>query len=215
MRPDQRLAVWLQDRGTRLFSRIYHAPVERTTEVVAYGDSIKAYVFSDNSPMFGQNTPFNTVLLNNQLLSQLSETAKQVVIHHEASHQRRGPFFRGVWGGMVIIGVIGIVGLLMSALYWALGVPLNAVMVIGGVSLLFLGLGIVTNRVEETLADLQTLHQLGEDAFLRGYQEIDSVAEETLLTRVLGALFYTHPRNTVRLYRALRGIGIVDREPTA
>jgi hypothetical protein len=200
---------WFQDRATRLFGWAYRKPVNGPEQFeFSNGETVSVYWFSRESSLLGQVTPFNTVLLNKTILSQVSRTTKEYVMRHELSHRDRNPIFRGLWLGLILTGIIGIVAALLFVLALMTGVPLYELTELGLFSVLTVASGILANRGEETLAELEALHAVGVDDFRDARQEVESVVDSTILTRVLGKLFYPPPDQTVHLYRLLCHIGL-------
>ena len=206
------LTEWLQDKATRAFTRFYHESVEEIEErVLENEDTVKVYWFSSDSALFGQATPFGTIILNRTRVDDLSTSTQELVLQHELSHIQRGSVARGIFYGMVFWGVLGILSALTFTGLLVAGAPLAALTDLGAFSALSIAIFVVTNRLEETTADLHALQAAGEDDFIAGYREVSAVSDDSIGTVILRALFYTRPERTVRLHRLLRHIGVVNR----
>ena len=75
-----------------------------------------------------------------------------------------------------------------------------------GATLTFVAWGL--NRAEETVADLDAIHAVGEDRFIRGYEGIKSVSEGGIIGLILRRLFYNTPESTKKLYHRLQNLGL-------
>ena len=210
MRSLEDLAERLKDGYTRLFARLTGTPIEERRSVeLSSGEEMEVYWFSDDSAKFGQNVPFaDTIIINRRMFDELPPESKQVVIEHERSHQQRDPLIRGPWLGLVLSGfAVGLVSLLYAGFGAALGAQTSAVAEAAyfGGTLTFVAWGL--NRAEETVADLDAIHAVGEDRFIRGYEGIESVGEGGIIALILARLFYNSPESTKKLYRRLQNIG--------
>ncbi|MFA1610145.1 hypothetical protein [Halobellus rubicundus] len=210
MRSSEDLAERLKDGYVRLFARLAGTPIEKQGSVeLSSGEEIEIYWFSDDSAKFGQNVPFaDTIILNRGMFDELPPESKEVVIEHERSHQQRDPLIRGPWLGLVLSGfAVGLVLLFYAGLGVALGAQPSAVAEAAyfGATLTFVAWGL--NRAEETVADLDAIHAVGEDRFIRGYEAINSLSEGGIIALILARLFYNSPESTKKLYRRLQTLG--------
>jgi Zn-dependent protease with chaperone function len=195
-----------RDRFTRIFTRFYHGPVESVGKFNGYTSEDDVYWFSGESAVYGQATPVGTIILNKNRLKHLSQNAAELVYRHEQGHLDRLPVFRGIFWGMVINGAVGIYYLLKSLGYSLLipfGLPAEPVVMLFGVSLLFIMLMIVTIRLEELAADIHVLRRLGEQDFLAAYEEISDESANSLGSRILKKLLYPRLGTVVRVHRIL------------
>jgi len=211
MRTLEDLAERLEDEYTRLFARLTGSPIEKRGLVELSSDEeIEVYWFSDDSTKFGQNVPFaDTIILNREQFDRLPSEATETVIEHERSHQQRDPLIRGVWLGLVLSGFsVGLVSLFYAGVGAALGAQTLAVTEAAyfGATLTFVAWG--SNRAEETVADLDAIHAVGEDRFIRGYEAIKSTSDGGVIASIQRRLFYNSPEATKKLYRNLRNLGI-------
>jgi hypothetical protein len=199
----------LKDGYTRLFARLTGTPIEERGSVeLTSGEEMEVYWF-DDSAKFGQNILFADTVILNRRIQDLPSESKQVVIEHERSHQQREPLVRGVWSGLVLSGFpVGLVSLLYAGLGAAFGAPSSVVAEAAyfGATLTFIAW--VLNRAEETVADLYAIHAVGDERFIRGYEEIESVSEGGIIDSILGRLFYNSPESTKKLYYRLQNLGI-------
>jgi len=192
---------------TQQWVRLYYSlPLSGPDEYqLSTGEEITVYRFSDDSPVFAQNTLFNTIILNEDCLSDLSEEARELVIQHELGHNRRSPIFRGVWLGLLLSSALILYFILDLLLA---GFSLEAMSSLGALLIVVSASFVVANRVEETMADLRAVHYLREDTFLEAYNEINSGGRSSYLDTALRTLFYTRSKTTVSLYRYLRVRGL-------
>lgn len=206
----RRFESWLQDRLTRGFVWLNYSSVDRTDEFsLSDTHSEEVYLFSCEKQVIGQNTPFQSIIINERYYSQLSQSSQECVLRHELSHRDRSWLARSLFWAMITTGAVGVFGIVISLALLLVGTPLLELVEPTGMSLLFIAVGVITNRLEETTADLQALHVVGEEDFLNTYNEVASVTERTLTGKVFGTLFYTQPERTVCLYRFLRRFGIM------
>lgn len=211
MRSLEDLEERLEDGYTRLFARLTGAPIEERGLVeLSSGEKIEVYWFSDDSAKFGQNVPFaDTIILNREQFDRLPSEATETVIQHERSHQQRDPLIRGVWLGLVLSGFsVGLVSLFYAGLGATLGAQTSAVTEAAyfGATLTFVAWGL--NRAEETVADLDAIHAVGEDRFIRGYEAIKLTSDGGVIASIQRRLFYNSPEATKKLYHSLRNLGI-------
>ncbi|WP_256544828.1 M48 family metalloprotease [Halobellus inordinatus] len=210
MRSLEDLAERLRDGYTRLFARLTGTPIEERGSVeLSSGEEMEVYWFSDDSAKFGQNVLFaDAIIINRRLFDELPPESKQVVIEHERSHQQREPLIRGAWLGLVLSGFsVGLVSLFYAGLGAALGAQTSAVAEAAyfGSTLTFVAWGL--NRAEETVADLDAIHAVGEDRFIRGYEAIKSASDSGVIAAIQRRLFYNSPEATKRLYHSLHNLG--------
>jgi len=196
----------LQTAATYAFAKLSRLNIEDTGEFeLSNGDSVPVYWFSKDSPLAGKMTPVGTVLLNRSYFDKLSADAQELVVQHELGHVRRSALMRGVFWGMVVMGAFGIYYLLGAIGFLALGASPSAVGGLATVGSLSTGAFLLTNRLEETAADLYALRMLDEDAFIDGYEEMaDAIDHEpSVFMRALRFISYTDPETVVRLNRKL------------
>ncbi|AXG08620.1 hypothetical protein [Haloplanus rubicundus] len=204
-----RLESWFQDRATRLFAWLYRRPVEsRETYETVGGDEVDAYMFSNESMLFGQHTPFGTILLNKHLLSDVSGQTETHVVQHELSHRDRNSVIRGLWWGIIFSMAVGIAYGLYGGLLVLLGVSVGALTKLFAYSAILVVTGIIVNRLEETKAELDALHALGEGDFRAAHEEISTIGERSVVGLILGVLFYPNPETTISLYNKFQQIGL-------
>ncbi|MBB6645222.1 hypothetical protein [Halobellus ruber] len=201
----------LKNGYTRAFAWLVRTPIEERGSVeLTSGEEMGVYWFSDESAKLGQNVPFaDTIILNRQMFERLPPESKEVVIEHERSHQQRDPLIRGPWLGLVPSGfAVGPVSLFYAGLGAALGAQTSAVAEAAyfGATLTFVAW--VLNRGEETVADLDTLHAVGEERFIHGYEAIKSDSEGGIIDSILRRLFYNSPESTRKLYHRLQTFGL-------
>lgn len=196
----------LQTAATYGFAKLSRLDIEDTGEFeLSNGESVPVHWFSKESSLAGKMTPVGTVLLNRSYFDKLSPDAKELVVQHELGHARRSAVMRGVFWGMVVTGALGIYYLLGAIGFLALGASPTAV---GGLAVVG-GFGtaafLLTNRLEETAADLYALRVLGEDAFIDRYEEMSDVINHnpSVFMRALRFISYTDPETVVRLNRKL------------
>lgn len=211
----ERAEDWIVDRGTRAFAWVSRSAVEDTgTVTLSDGEDVDVYWFSSKTAKLGQATVFNTILLNRTYFERLTPIARELILRHELGHANRRPSLSGVLYGMVSICAIGVLMLGGAGILAVSGEPVMSVTQSAGYGAACIGLFLITNRIEETTADLEALRVLGEDAFIDGYQQIDDVAdkvdgaEPSLFSRILRRLCYTHPETVVRLNRLLERAGV-------
>lgn len=206
-RGSEQVESWINDKATRAFAWLARKPVEDTGEFeLSNGDTVDVYWFSKDSPVFGQATPVETILLNKPRFENLSHSGQELVICHEMGHTVRRPTLRGVFWGMVVIGAIGIYALAGAGLLLSLGTEPGAVAgLVSAGSLGTFGF-LLTNRVEETAADLHAVRAIGEQDFRKAHREIEQVDdyEPSLFIKIWTAISYTRPENVIRLNRLLK-----------
>jgi hypothetical protein len=210
----ERFEEWVIDRGTRLFARLYWSGVEDTSEfTLSDGEVVDVYLSSKASPILGQTSFFNTIILNRRYFGRLTPQTQELIVRHELSHARRQPAFRGVFWGMLVTAGIGILALFRAGIWLVFGQPIGAVAGLGGYGTACLGSFLMVNRIEETTADYQALQALGEDAFIDGYREIEEPVDElddsepTLMARAWKRVCYSRPTTVARLNGMIKRFG--------
>lgn len=195
-----------RDRFTRVFARFYYGPIESVNTFNEYTSEEEVYWFDSESAVFGQATPVGTIILNKRKMQNLSDEAAELVYRHEQGHLDRRPVFRGLFYGMVLIGVLGIYYLFKSLHYSFLipfGVPVESVGLLGSVSLSMILAFVVTVRVEELAAELHALKELGEEGFRDAHDEISETGDTTLHNQIIKILLYPRLNNVVRVHKLL------------
>lgn len=196
----------LQTAATYAFAKLSRLNIEDAGEFeLSNGESVPVYWFSKDSPLAGKMTPAGTVLLNRSYFDKLSPDAQELVVQHELGHLRRSAVMRGVFWSTVVMGAYGIYYLLGAIGLLALGVSLNAVGGLAAVGGFSTAAFLLTNRLEETAADLYALRMLGEGAFIDGYEEMADATDhdQSVYMRAWNFVCYTPPETVVRLNRKL------------
>ncbi|WP_436348754.1 M48 family metalloprotease [Natronorubrum sp. FCH18a] len=197
--------VRIQTALTRAFVRVLkRSTVKDIKEATYLDESTTIYTFRSDGALFAQVTPFSTIIWNENRTEQLSEKGRQFVLRHECSHRDRNPIYKGALYGMSLTFAGGLFALVTSLLLLLFGAnPLDE-MVLFGVATCMMVSFVILLRLEETIADYYTIRDLGEEHFLKGYDEISTAGDDSLRARTIRKILYTHPNDTVRIYRFLK-----------
>jgi hypothetical protein len=183
--------------------------VKRTTlkgqkEITLPHENVKVYTFDKDSPGFAQATPFGTILWNLHRAEDVSVPAKQLLVTHEQSHKNRNV----VWKAIIYTPLIILLALTYRGgqLLIDTGLSEMSTAVMTNVVanwILALVLFLIAVRVEEVIADYQTLQKLGEEHFLEAYRELLGQGDSTFTGKIMRKILYNHPKQTVKLYNLL------------
>lgn len=86
-------------------------------------------------------------------MSQLSETARELVLTHELSHAHRNPLLKGILYGSVVFFIGGVHFLYQATIGLVYGASLSNVIIHITIEICFIALLIIAARLEETIAD--------------------------------------------------------------
>lgn len=199
-----RITVRLQSVLTRGFIRfLKRSKLEEVEEVSLLHEPITVYKIRSDGSLFGQTTPFGTIIWNKTRMEGLSKLGQRLVLRHECSHRDRNAVFKGVFLGTTVAFAAGLKLLLTGALALFFGASLTALVPPMLVALGMMGVFLVLFRVEETIADYHALCELGEHKFLEAYHEVEAVSDDSFHNRLVRMILYSHPSDIVRLYRLL------------
>lgn len=198
-----RLVTWIQALLTRGFIRVFRRSTPEGMKRVSFLDEeIVVYTYSSDSDIFAQTMLWGTIIWNNKKMEALSPLAKELVLIHESSHRDRNSVFKGVFLGFAILCAVGITSLLGVGWFILLGVPpVQLAPAVGMAAMMILGF-LLMFRLDEAIADLHVVRELGEERFLKAYDEVFDTGRSTLTGWVMGKLIYTKPEHTIRFYRA-------------
>ncbi|UPV72725.1 M48 family metalloprotease [Halorussus limi] len=198
----EKIIAWIQAFLTQSFIRLFkRSKPEEKEELSLLDEPTTVYPFRSDRALFGQATPFDTIIWNKTRTEKLSKKAKRLVLHHECSHRDRNPIYKGVFLGMAVSFAAGCLLLLKAVLALLLGASLHNLMQPTAVAFTMMGTFLVLFRIEETIADYHALCELGEEGFIDAYEEIALMSDNSLRNQIMGKLLYTHPEDTVRIYR--------------
>lgn len=198
-----RIKQWLLDKATLLFLLVFYrtTTVERK-QLKLLDEPVCVYEFESESDAFAQVTHFNTIIWNRQKVNSLSKSAKRLVLRHEMSHRDRNPVFKGIFYGTTLWLVLGAILTVGGITSIAMGGYSSGTTLVGTGMLLMIVFG-VCYRADETLADYHTLKELGESEFIFAYAELSGQSDNSFITKLIRTLFYTNPKNTIALRRAI------------
>lgn len=193
-----------KERLTKYFIEfIKRGEYEGKESFEAAGESVEVHSFKSNGSLFGQCTPFGTIILNESRVENLSQTARELVISHEVSHRDRNAIWKGTFLGSTVWFAVGFLVLILCVILLLGGASLTGLTGPIGAALLLMASFVVIVRAEETIADLQALRSVGKEQFVSGYKEIGEASSGTRRDLVMRKLLYTHPKHTVALHRFL------------
>lgn len=197
------MVAWIQAHLTRGFIRVCRRSTPEGTKQVSFLDEeIEVYTYSSDSDIFAQTMLWGTIIWNNTKMEALSPLAKELVLIHEASHRDRNSVFKGVFLGFAILCAIGITSLLGVGWLILQGAqPLQLASTVGVAAMMIL-VFLLMFRLDEAIADFHVVRELGEEQFLKAYNEVFDTGRTTLTGWVMGKLIYTKPEHTIRFYRA-------------
>ena len=196
------ITTWIQAFLTRWFIRLFkRSKPEEAEELSLLDEPTTVYPFRSDGALFGQATPFGTIIWNKTRTEKLSRKAKRLVLRHECSHRDRNPIYKGVFFGMAASFAAGCLLLLFVIEALLLGASPFDLVTHTAVAFGMMGAFLVLFRIEETIADYHAICELGEEGFIDAYEEIALVSDDSLRNRIIGKVLYTHPEDTVRIYR--------------
>jgi len=192
-----------------LLTWIFVLFTKRTTlkgqkEVTLPHKAIRVYIFDKDSPGLAQATPFGTIIWNLHWTEGLSVQAKQLLLTHEESHKNRNVIWKGIIYALLILLLIVTYQKGQLILETGFG-GLSAAMLIdtiGSLTIPFVTF-LIAIRVEEIIADYQSLQELGEEHFIEGYRELLEQGDSTITGWIVRKFLYNHPKQTVKLHDML------------
>lgn len=198
-----------EDKFTRFWAWFYYNPIEDVDEISTWCGETPVYQFSSDSNMLAQATFVNTIIINEQKLSSISDFARKVIVEHEIGHLKRRPSPKGlligliIWiaAGLLLMGLAGLMALLVPY-----GFPIETVLEVSLVSIAMLSIGVVGFRLEEIAADFHVLEHISYDEYLSVHEEIGETVEPSLMDSIVTKLLYTNPETIIRLHRFKQGI---------
>lgn len=206
------LATWL----TRGYARTVDLSGVSDEEIYrAQGEERKVFwVNTDNWPMAGQCTPFGTILLNEDRLTEVPDDVVDYVFLHEIGHSE-APTLLSL-GGLVIrppLFFLALLGIPMLAIYWlafaASGPTLEQLLTFSAayalVALFLIVPLVVIWRLDEGYAELFVVSKIGADEYLRRHEQMNEHSDRGLFGRVFRWLFYPRPNHVVRVANRLEG----------
>jgi len=173
-------------------------------EITLPHKTIRVYTFDKDSPGLAQATLFGTIIRNLHWTEGLSVQAQQLLLTHEESHKNRNIIWKGIIYALIILLLIVTYQKGQLILETGFG-GLSAAMLIdtiGSLTIPFVT-SLIAIRVEEIIADYQSLQELGEEHFIEGYRELLEQGDSTITGRIVRKFLYNHPKQTVKLHDML------------
>jgi hypothetical protein len=173
-------------------------------EITLPHKTIRVYTFDKDSPGLAQATLFGTIIWNLHWTEGLSVQAQQLLLTHEESHKNRNIIWKGIIYALIILLLIVTYQKGQLILETGFG-GLSAAMLIdtiGSLTIPFVT-SLIAIRVEEIIADYQSLQELGEEHFIEGYRELLEQGDSTITGRIVRKFLYNHPKQTVKLHDML------------
>lgn len=173
-------------------------------EITLPHKTIRVYTFDKDSPGLAQATLFGTIIWNLHWTEGLSVQAQQLLLTHEESHKNRNIIWKGIIYALIILLLIVTYQKGQLILETGFG-GLSAAMLIdtiGSLTIPFVTF-LIAIRVEEIIADYQSLQELGEEHFIEGYRELLEQGDSTITGRIVRKFLYNHPKQTVKLHDML------------
>ena len=173
-------------------------------EITLPHKTIRVYTFDKDSPGLAQATLFGTIIWNLHWTEGLSVQAQQLLLTHEESHKNRNIIWKGIIYALLILLLIVTYQKGQLILETGFG-GLSAAMLIdtiGSLTIPFVTF-LIAIRVEEIIADYQSLQELGEEHFIEGYRELLEQGDSTITGRIVRKFLYNHPKQTVKLHDML------------
>lgn len=176
--------------------------VESVEEINVLGETERVWKVRSDGATFAQVTIFGTIIWNESRMNALSDTAKLLVLSHERSHKHRSPVFKGMMLGILLVASVAIAHLLVIGLMLVMGSSINGLAALLPVYAGIILLLVVVIRLDEFLADQEAIETVGENDFLRAYDELAEYSADSMLSNIVRRLLYTTPSTTARIYRA-------------
>lgn len=173
-------------------------------EITLPHKTIRVYTFDKDSPGLAQATLFGTIIWNLHWTEGLSVQAQQLLLTHEESHKNRNIIWKGIIYALIILLLIVTYQKGQLILETGFG-GLSAAMLIdtiGSLTIPFVTF-LIAIRVEEIIADYQSLQELGEEHFIEGYRELLEQGDSTITGRIVRKFLYNHPKQTVKSHDML------------
>lgn len=173
-------------------------------EITLPHKTIRVYTFDKDSPGLAQATLFGTIIWNLHWTEGLSVQAQQLLLTHEESHKNRNIIWKGIIYALIILLLIVTYQKGQLILETGFG-GLSAAMLIdtiGSLTIPFVTF-LIAIRVEEIIADYQSLQELGEEHFIEGYRELLEQGDSTITGWIVRKFLYNHPKQTVKLHDML------------
>lgn len=188
----------------RCFAWFFHSPITDSGEFeLSDGTSVEvSYFSSPNSLAYAQKVPFtSTIILNEARFSELSQGSKEFVLLHEHSHLNRHPVGRGAfWGGILLL-VIFLAKVLKAILLIGAGLATGSILLLTVLAAILSILITLIVRLEETIAEIQTLRGVGETTYLNSHREIRESSTPSTVDKVRTFALYPKPETVVKLER--------------
>lgn len=173
-------------------------------EITLPHKTIRVYTFDKDSPGLAQATLFGTIIWNLHWTEGLSVQAQQLLLTHEESHKNRNIIWKGIIYALIILLLIVTYQKGQLILETGFG-GLSAAMLIdtiGSLTIPFVTF-LIAIRVEEIIADYQSLQEVGEEHFIEGYRELLEQGDSTITGWIVRKFLYNHPKQTVKLHDML------------
>ena len=173
-------------------------------EITLPHKTIRVYTFDKDSPGLAQATPFGTIIWNLHWTEGLSVQAQQLLLTHEESHKNRNIIWKGIIYALLILLLIVTCQkgqLILETGFEGLS-PVILIDTIGSLIIPFVTF-LIAIRVEEIIADYQSLQKLGEEHFIEGYRELLEQGDSTITGRIVRKILYNHPKQNVKLHDML------------
>jgi len=190
--PSVAVFIKIQSGLTHYYAKIRGGVTDRS-EYTAGGITRTVYWFRNDSKRMGDYTPLGTLLMNEQAKDDFSKDVVDYVFLHEVGHDQMGSIGRILFwaiylssGLLLIAGVIASPSILMEAVESApstVMIPVYIAVALG----ISLGTVIPFNLVcwiDETLAELFAISQIGISQYRSVLEEIKEESEAGLLRKI-------------------------------
>lgn len=195
------------------YARWTHGKIIDIEEYSTDGVEDTIYWYDSDSNRGGHCTPFNTVLMNQNPLDEVSKEVTDYVFLHESGHANQHPILRLVLYAALFPTILMAIASPFSAVAQTISVfllteSLRLTATQGAASLIVVGLttsafGLVS-WIDEGYAELFALNRLGKETYLQCHQEIREHADRPIHRRIIHHVRYPFPSFIVWLSEEFR-----------
>ncbi len=210
MQARKQLAKWL----TRVYARtIDLSGVNREEVYQAHGEERTVFwIDTEDWSAAGQCTPFGTILLNEDRLSEVPDSVQDYVFLHEVGHTKPPAFLSLISIvlriPLALIALFGVPVLIGRWLGMVLSTPsfgqFTTFTVATAITILLITLPVIAIWwLDEGYAELFAVSKLGTSAYQHRHEEMSKHAEKTIVNRFIRRLLYPSPKFVVWIAECL------------
>ncbi|WP_248896085.1 hypothetical protein [Haloplanus halobius] len=195
------------------YARWTHRKILDIQEYSAEGVEDSIYWYNSDSNRGGHCTPFNTILMNQNPLEEVSKKVTDYVFLHESGHANQHPILRVMLYAALFPTIIMAIAAPFFAVAQTISVfvlteSLRLTALKGAASLIVVGIttsafGLVS-WIDEGYAELFALNRLGKETYLQSHQEIREHADRPIYRKIIHRVRYPFPCFIVWISENLR-----------